>query len=168
MLRGAVNLTQQDFKNHAARSRKERKEGHGLLHTMWLRQKAYQKPMKTLRRPRCGSVYKKQKKFILAVYICLLLFFMLAFAFIPDKMGILASAGSGIGAYIMFLWIVDTLNFDLLDAIILVAGFLIFGGLYEAWGEPLIAGLIAILFCVGAAAIFVKFFPYERQKINEN
>jgi hypothetical protein len=45
---------------------------------------------------------------------------------------------------------------------------LIFGGLYGAWGEPLIAGLIAILFCVGTAAIFVKFFPYERQKINEN
>ncbi len=96
----------------------------------------------------------------MAVYICLLLFFMLAFAFIPDKMGILASAGSGIGAYIMFLWIVDTLNFDLLDAVILVAGFLIFGGLYGAYDKPLIAGLIAILFCVGAAAIFVKFFPY--------
>ena len=130
--------------------------------------KLTKKPMKTLRCPRCGSVYKKPKKFILAIYICLLVFFMLAFAFIPDKMGILASAGSGIGAYIMFLWIVDTLNFDLLDAVILVAGFLIFGGLYEAWGEPLLAGLIAILFCVGAAAIFVKFFPYERQKINEN
>lgn len=130
--------------------------------------KLTKKPMKTLRCPRCGSVYKKPKKFILAVYICLLLFFVLAFALIPDKMGILASAGSGIGAYIMFLWIVDTLNFDLLDAVILVAGFLIFGGLYEAWGEPLLAGLIAILFCVGAAAIFVKFFPYERQKINEN
>ena len=51
---------------------------------------------------------------------------------------------------------------------ILVAGFLIFGRLYEAYDKPLIAGLIAILFCVGAAAIFVKFFPYERQKINEN
>ena len=124
--------------------------------------------MKTLRCPRCGSVYKKPKKFILAVYICLLVFFVLVFAFIPDKMGILASAGSGIGAYIMFLWIVDTLNFDLLDAVILVAGFLIFSGLYGVWGEPLIAGLIAILFCVGTAAIFVKFFPYEKQKINEN
>ena len=88
--------------------------------------KLTKKPMKTLRCPRCSSVYKKPKKFILAVYICLLVFFMLAFALIPDKMGILASAGSGIGAYIMFLWIVDTLNFDLLDAVILVAGFLIF------------------------------------------
>ena len=72
--------------------------------------KLTKKPMKTLICPRCGSVYKKPKKFILAVYIYLLLFFMLAFAFIPDKMGILASAGSGIGAYIMFLWIVDTLE----------------------------------------------------------
>nr|WP_314166414.1 hypothetical protein [uncultured Campylobacter sp.] len=133
-----------------------------------MRQKTYQKADENSKMPICGSAYKKPKKFILAVYTCLLVFFVLAFAFVPDKMGILASAGSGIGAYIMFLWIVDTLNFDLLDAVILVAGFLIFGGLYEAWGEPLIAGLIAILFCVGAAAIFVKFFPYERQKINEN
>lgn len=168
MLRGAVNLTRQNFKNHAAHSCKDRKEGYGYYIQCGCGKKLTKKPMKTLRCPRCGSVYKKPKKFILAVYICLFVFFMLAFAFIPDKMGILASAGSGIGAYIMFLWIVDTLNFDLLDAVILVAGFLIFGRLYEAWGEPLIAGLIAILFCVGAAAIFVKFFPYERQKINEN
>ena len=168
MLRGVVNLRGRILKiTPRVRAKTERRAMSYYIQCD-CGKKLTKKPMKSLRCPRCGSVYKKPKKFILAIYICLLVFFVLAFAFIPDKMGILASAGSGIGAYIMFLWIVDTLNFDLLDAVILVAGFLIFGGLYEAWGEPLIAVLLAILFCVGAAAIFVKFFPYERQKINEN
>lgn len=70
--------------------------------------------------------------------------------------------------YVVAWLFLDTLNVDILDVAILACGFLIFNSLSQILNEPLIAGLIAILFCVGAAAIFVTFFPYERQKINEN
>ncbi len=128
-MRGVVNLRGRILKITPRVHAKTERKAMSYYIQCGCGKKLTKKPIKTLRCPRCGSVYKKPKKFILAVYICLLLFFVLAFAFIPDKMGLLASVGSGIGAYIMFLWIVDTLNFDLLDAVILVAGFLIFGGL---------------------------------------
>ena len=90
------------------------------------------------------------------------------FIIVPKDTEILTSLASAIFMYVVAWLFLDTLNVDILDVAILACGFLIFNYLSQILNEPLIAGLIAILFCVGAAAIFVKFFPYERQKINEN
>lgn len=130
--------------------------------------KLTKKPMKTLKCPRCGSVYKKSNKFIYTVNACLFLLITLVFIIVPKDTEILTSLASAIFMYVVAWLFLDTLNVDILDVAILACGFLIFNYLSQILNEPLIAGLIAILFCVGAAAIFVKFFPYERQKINEN
>lgn len=130
--------------------------------------KLTKKPMKTLRCPRCGSVYKKSNKFIYTVNACLFLLIALAFIIVPKDTGILTSLSSAIFMYVIAWLLLDTLNVDILDVVILACGFFIFNYLSQTLGAPLIAALIAILFCVGAAAIFVKFLPYKRQKINEN
>lgn len=125
--------------------------------------KLTKKPMKTLRCPRCGSIYKKSSKFIYTVNACLFLLIALVFIIVPQDTEILTSLSSAIFIYVIAWLFLDTLNIDILDIVILACGFLIFSVLKGAYNEPLIAGLVAILFCVGVAAIFVNFFPYKKQ-----
>lgn len=121
--------------------------------------KLTKKPMKTLRCPRCGSVYKKSKKFLCTIHICSFLIILFGFLLYLD-----ADLGTkllcGISMYLVLALATDI---DILDIAILLCGFFIFYYLSQRYDEPLITGAIAILFCVGVAAIFVIFFPYRKQ-----